>query len=184
MRTPLLAILLAGLALPAAAEPFTLAVLPDTQIYSFITASNPARPAYFEIQTQWIVDNAAAKNIKFVSHVGDIVDNVTAGQVAAADRALDILDLQVDEVRHGGKLLAQVLGQRPDRGQRRAQLVRDDVDEVATHAHERELAPGHMPRRPGERRPVRGERRLGGHRLPPRRPRLGPGSDRASPGML
>jgi hypothetical protein len=96
MRIAAFSLLLASAAAPAAlAQPFTVVVLPDTQVYSFITATNPARPKYFEIQTQWIADNAAARNIKFVSHVGDIVDNVTAGQVAAAETALDILDGRV-----------------------------------------------------------------------------------------
>jgi 3',5'-cyclic AMP phosphodiesterase CpdA len=48
---------------------FTFAVLPDTQYYS------QSYPAIFDQQVQWIVDNAAAQNIVFVSQVGDLVNN-------------------------------------------------------------------------------------------------------------
>lgn len=49
-------------------ENLTLAVLPDTQLYTEII------PEVFDMQTQWIVDNAEEKNINFVLHVGDIVN--------------------------------------------------------------------------------------------------------------
>ncbi len=48
---------------------FTLVVLPDTQYY---TTSNKE---IFPIQLDWVADNIEAWNMKFVSHVGDVVDN-------------------------------------------------------------------------------------------------------------
>jgi hypothetical protein len=49
------------------AEPFTIVVLPDTQYYS------RDNPSIFYSQTDWIVANEVARNIVFVTHVGDIV---------------------------------------------------------------------------------------------------------------
>ena len=46
---------------------FTLIALPDTQFYS------QSYPETFTAQTQWIVDHKHDKNIVFVSHLGDIV---------------------------------------------------------------------------------------------------------------
>ncbi len=50
-------------------EDFTLAVLPDTQLYSktYLTI--------FGIQTQWIVDHQSELDIAFVAHLGDMVDD-------------------------------------------------------------------------------------------------------------
>ncbi|MGL1886647.1 MAG: hypothetical protein OCD76_09045 [Reichenbachiella sp.] len=48
---------------------FTLVVLPDTQYY---TTSNKE---IFPIQLDWVADNVDTWNMKFVSHVGDVVDN-------------------------------------------------------------------------------------------------------------
>jgi hypothetical protein len=63
----------------ASREEFTIVVLPDTQHYS------EAFPAIFTAQTQWIVAQKAARNIVFVTHEGDIVQNY--GLVAEWDRA-------------------------------------------------------------------------------------------------
>ena len=76
----------------AAGDPFTVVVVPDTQVYveSF--------PATFPAQTRWIVDNASANRIAFVTHVGDVVDNGATGaernllQWQRADAAMDTLD--------------------------------------------------------------------------------------------
>lgn len=71
----------------ASGEPFTIIVLPDTQHYS------EAFPAIFTAQTQWIAAQKAARNIVFVTHEGDIVQN--AGIVAEWDRAntsMSVLD--------------------------------------------------------------------------------------------
>ncbi len=48
---------------------FTVVTLPDTQNYSEFY------PQIFENQTQWIVDNRQARNIKYVAHVGDVVNH-------------------------------------------------------------------------------------------------------------
>jgi hypothetical protein len=47
---------------------FTLVVLPDTQL----AVQN--KPELFEAQTQWILDNRQASDIRFVVHVGDVVE--------------------------------------------------------------------------------------------------------------
>jgi len=48
---------------------WTLVVLPDTQFYS------QTYPQHFMAQTTWIKNNVAARNIKYVLHEGDIVNN-------------------------------------------------------------------------------------------------------------
>jgi hypothetical protein len=61
---------------PVAATPppdFTMIVLPDTQFYT--SSLNGGSPAIFNAQTQWIVDNLAARNIAYVAHVGDCTQN-------------------------------------------------------------------------------------------------------------
>ena len=50
-------------------DPFTIVVLPDTQLYS------EKHPEIFIAQTQWIRDHAESHNIVFVSHLGDIVEH-------------------------------------------------------------------------------------------------------------
>lgn len=75
-----------------AIEPFTIAVLPDTQFYS------QTYPQHFDAQTDWIVDNLEEENIVFVTHVGDIVQSAETGtnrnelQWTRADHSMDILD--------------------------------------------------------------------------------------------
>lgn len=81
----------------ANASRFTLAVLPDTQFYSRYSADQFG-PRYagkdpFLVQTEWLAAHADDLNIPFVTHVGDIVDRANnAGEWAAADRAMDVLD--------------------------------------------------------------------------------------------
>jgi len=75
---------------------FTVVALPDTQHYS----ENAAFPDYpsgvagiFFAQTQWIVDNQTARNIQFVCHLGDIVENgPDIAQWQVADLAMYVLD--------------------------------------------------------------------------------------------
>lgn len=63
-----------GRPLPAAAGPdFTLIELPDTQYYTASVAGGS--PAIFLAQTQWIVANRAIRNIAYVAHVGDLVQD-------------------------------------------------------------------------------------------------------------
>ena len=81
-----------GATRPDDTSPFTIVVLPDTQFYS------QSYPATFDAQTQWILDHTASNNIKFVTHVGDIVQNAASGpdrnllEWTRADAALDRLD--------------------------------------------------------------------------------------------
>jgi hypothetical protein len=49
-------------------QPFTIAVLPDTQIYC--SGGEPG----FAKQIEWLLANARSMNIVFVSHVGDVVN--------------------------------------------------------------------------------------------------------------
>jgi hypothetical protein len=72
----------------AMAGPFKIAVLPDTQYYS------KSYPEIFNSQTQWIVDHAEAQNIRFVTHLGDIVNNYgdDPNQWLNANAAIGILD--------------------------------------------------------------------------------------------
>ena len=51
----------------SASASFTIVALPDTQNYTE-TSPIPAQ------QTQWIIDNAATRDIAFVTHLGDVVD--------------------------------------------------------------------------------------------------------------
>ncbi len=50
-------------------EPFSVVLLPDTQLYS------EKYPDTYKKQTQWIADNIEEQKIKFVIHLGDIVQN-------------------------------------------------------------------------------------------------------------
>jgi len=66
---------------------FTLVLLPDTQNYS------EKSPETYLRQTEWIAQHAAAENIRFVIHLGDIVQNATVeDEWKAADRAQRVLD--------------------------------------------------------------------------------------------
>jgi len=75
-------------AIRRAAEPeFTIIALPDTQHYS------EDFPAIFTSQTQWIKDNTTARNIVFVTHEGDIVQNAgVTSEWVAANASMSILD--------------------------------------------------------------------------------------------
>lgn len=67
---------------------FTIAVLPDTQVYT----SRPALNHIFGDMTQWLVDNKDSLGIEFVTHVGDVTDNNNAQQWALATEALRKMD--------------------------------------------------------------------------------------------
>ena len=71
-------------------ENFTIVVLSDTQYYS------ERYPWIFENQTEWIVQNENEKNIVFVAHLGDIVDDYWEDyEWQNADNAMSILDNKV-----------------------------------------------------------------------------------------
>jgi predicted phosphodiesterase len=67
----------------------TLAVLPDTEIYS------KKHPESFEAQTRWIAENARAQNIAYVLHLGDIVHDDVEAQWQVAKRSFQLLDGKV-----------------------------------------------------------------------------------------
>ena len=82
----------AGFAVTACAQPFSIVLLPDTQNYANSSSNAPL----FTQQTRWSVDQvqgANPDNIVFVSHLGDVVssgDSLT--QLNRADTSLSILD--------------------------------------------------------------------------------------------
>ena len=69
-------------------EYFTIAVLPDTQWYSKYW------PEIFREQTQWIANNEGTENIRFVIHVGDVVQN--SEDLAQWDNARGAMDILGD----------------------------------------------------------------------------------------
>ncbi len=91
----LLALSLAGCAIlrpggEGDTEPFSIVILPDTQYYS------QKFPETYLAQTKWIKSKAKRLNIRFVIHVGDIVENPgVEGEWKAADRAHRVLDGKV-----------------------------------------------------------------------------------------
>jgi len=69
----------------AAPVRFTVVALPDTQVYA------DDHPEIFDQQAQWVADNA--RELAFVVHLGDVVDNgPNERQWANARASLDILD--------------------------------------------------------------------------------------------
>jgi hypothetical protein len=71
----------------AVAPEFTIIALPDTQHYS------EQFPAVFTSQTRWIVDNKVARNIVFVTHEGDVVQNYNlTSEWQAANASMSLLD--------------------------------------------------------------------------------------------
>lgn len=94
----------------ASAEPFVFVSLPDTQVYSenrfpgdgrSPVVTDPRGTAeIFNDQTRWIVDNAAAFAIRYVGHLGDIVQNGT--NLNEWDRAKGAMDLLLQaDIPHG-----------------------------------------------------------------------------------
>ncbi len=78
---------LAGAAVYAADNSFTVIGLPDTQKYS------ESYPSIFHDQTQWIADNRTSHDIRFVSHYGDLVQHGTsADEWSVAKTAMSRLD--------------------------------------------------------------------------------------------
>ena len=90
LSMPFALMALAGLALAEAPVPvpggFTLAILPDTQIYTW------KHPETYLAQTKWIADNAKRYNIPYVLHVGDVTQHNTNHQWQIAAEAHALLD--------------------------------------------------------------------------------------------
>ncbi|MCB1185649.1 metallophosphoesterase [bacterium] len=68
---------------------WTLAVLPDTQVYSL------RYPGEYLAQAAWIVNNASRLDIRYVLHEGDIVNNNTPAEWFNAREAHRLLDGKV-----------------------------------------------------------------------------------------
>jgi len=65
---------------------FTIAVLPDTQMYT------ESHPAIFDQQAQWIVNNAQSQNIVFVAQLGDLTNDWgTTSQWQNAEHSMNII---------------------------------------------------------------------------------------------
>lgn len=68
---------------------FTVIALPDTQNYTSISSPTDT----FTRQTQWIKDNKETLNIRFVTHLGDIVNSPTStSQWTRATDAMNVLN--------------------------------------------------------------------------------------------
>ncbi|WP_128375752.1 LamG-like jellyroll fold domain-containing protein [Streptomyces cavernae] len=68
---------------------FTLVVMPDTQ-YLFDGPS--INPAPIEASLRYILEHGREENIVFLSHLGDLTENGTAIECAAAGKAFELLD--------------------------------------------------------------------------------------------
>lgn len=81
---------------PAPADSFTIAVIPDTQVYvgkdgkRQATGDNLSNPIFNAI-VNWIVDHQKEQNIVFVSHVGDIVDRNNHDQWKIARECINVI---------------------------------------------------------------------------------------------
>jgi hypothetical protein len=64
---------------------WTLAVLPDTQVYSL------RLPGLFLTQTSWLAQERDSLDLRYVIHLGDIVNNNTAREWENAHRAMSLL---------------------------------------------------------------------------------------------
>lgn len=87
--------------LPKSTEPFTIAVLPDTQFYcdtrlklSSKWGNGDLRRYFFE-QTRWVRDNKERLNIAFLVHEGDIVQADAPEEWEIAKKAMSVLDGKV-----------------------------------------------------------------------------------------
>ncbi|MCP4848832.1 MAG: metallophosphoesterase [Verrucomicrobiaceae bacterium] len=82
-------------------EPFTIAVLPDTQFYCDTRLKlskkwgNGDLRRYFFDQTRWVRDNQKRLNIAFLVHEGDIVQADAHEEWAIAKEAMSVLDGKV-----------------------------------------------------------------------------------------
>src|SRR5690606_16934309 len=65
-------------------KPFTLVLLPDTQVYS------QSYPEIYYAQTKWIADSA--DKFSFVLHQGDITNNNAEAEWVVAEKAMSALD--------------------------------------------------------------------------------------------
>jgi len=76
-------------------KPFTLIVFPDTQIYSKNDPSwrNSSQKEVYIAMTKWVANHVKLDNIKFVLHMGDIVnEDYEAYEWRNANEAMSVLD--------------------------------------------------------------------------------------------
>ena len=69
---------------------FTLVVLPDTQLYYDVFRSR--RLNIFQEQTRWIRDHIPDQNIKFVIHLGDIIQTGSDDEWKGSVYSMNLLD--------------------------------------------------------------------------------------------
>ncbi len=87
MKAGLVAIVLVAGVVTGWAEDFSVVALPDTQNYS------ESYPEIYLAQTQWCVDAAGEWNIRFVTHLGDLVQHAAyLDEWETARWAMDALD--------------------------------------------------------------------------------------------
>ncbi|MBS7542957.1 cadherin-like domain-containing protein [Ancylobacter oerskovii] len=72
----------------ASENAYTIAVLPDTQDYTFPGLGQQT----FNGMTQWLADNAETLNLRFVTSVGDVTSGNTASEWAIAKEAFEKLN--------------------------------------------------------------------------------------------
>ncbi len=75
---------------------WTLALLPDTQVYSV------RYPGLYSTQTAWLRAHAKSRNIKYVLHLGDITDNNTEKEWQRAAESMQLLEGQIPYAIVGG----------------------------------------------------------------------------------
>jgi hypothetical protein len=68
---------------------FTLAVIPDTQ---YLFDGDRGDPAPLAATLRWIQERQADENIVFTAHLGDIVENARASELAAAGEVFRVFD--------------------------------------------------------------------------------------------
>jgi len=76
--------------LPFVEGSWTIAVLPDTQVYAM------RHPEHFEAQTRWIAEHREERDIRFVLHLGDVTNNNDEEQWTRARAAMETLNGAVD----------------------------------------------------------------------------------------
>jgi hypothetical protein len=76
----------------ASGETFTIAAIPDPQCYVSNGCVQPASTDIYKSEAQFIVNNRAAMNIVFVSHLGDAWNNSSSSaEMPRSQSAMDIL---------------------------------------------------------------------------------------------
>jgi hypothetical protein len=69
-----------------AREPFTIVVLPDTQVYA------ESFPDHFRAQTKWVSENREELNVLCVLHEGDVTNRNSEKEWTVVDEAMSTLD--------------------------------------------------------------------------------------------